>query len=386
MPELLEGDVRSAQWLRNFSRCRNTTIEGEARMSAGSTIPADRARRLLSLWKEQRYDSERLLRRSGISRELLTSHSGRLTQSQFSSFFRSAAIIQRDESWGLCPSSVPVGTFTMICRAAIAQPTLGRVLSAGLANYRVVTRDFVARVTTNASLARVTLRDVIPDSDARRQFHATFMFFLYSLMCWTTEKRIPLRAVHFVFPASETSDELARAFRAPVSYNCEQTELIFETRSLRLLNVQDAESCDQLLAQCPGALAVAFDDKSNTTERVRRFLRTNIVEQNSLQDTATHLHTSVATLRRRLVEDGTNFQKLKDEVRRDISINLLVETNLRLEDLAGRVGFLEVSAFHRAFRRWTGCAPSDYRSGNSVGGRAAGDALREMEWMSETVK
>ncbi|KIZ40756.1 hypothetical protein OO17_16905 [Rhodopseudomonas palustris] len=213
------------------------------------------------------------------------------------------------------------------------------------------------------------------------------MFFLYSLMCWTTEKRIPLQAVHFVFSASEASEELARAFRAPVHYNSEQTELIFEKRCLRLPNVQDPQACEQLLSQCPGALAVAFDDKTNATERVRRYLRTHLVDRNSLQHTAAHLRTSAATLRRRLAEDGTNFQKLKDEVRRDISINLLVETNMRLEDLAGRVGFLEVSAFHRAFRRWTGCAPSDYRSGNSGDGRgAAVKSCPDPEWMSETVR
>lgn len=355
-------------------------------MSAGSTIPADRARRLLSLWAERGHDSQRLLRRSAISRELLASRSGRLTQPQFTSFFRSAAIILRDETWGLSPTAVPLGTFQMICRAAIAQPTLGRVLGTGLANYRVVTRDFTARVNTTAPLARIILRDAIPDPDARRQFHATFMFFQYSLMCWTTEKRIPLQAVRFVFSASEASEELARAFRAPVHYNSEQTELVFEARYLRLPNVQDAESCEQLLAQCPGALAVAFDDKTNATERVRRYLRTNIVDRNSLQHTAAHLRTSAATLRRRLAEDGTNFQKLKDEVRRDISINLLVETNLRLEDLAGRVGFLEVSAFHRAFRRWTGCAPSDYRGNSGDGRGTARDSLPELEWMSETVK
>lgn len=250
----------------------------------------------------------------------------------------------------------------MVCRAAITQRTLGQVLTAGLADYRVVTRGFIGRLRVDeASQARVVLSDAIDDPDARRQYHATFTFFLYSLMCWMTDRRIPLRAVYFTSPESGAGEELSRAYRAPVLYNAARTEIVFDARWLRLANLQDRGSMDELLRQSPGNLAVAFDDKTDIAERVRRYLRTNVSKQNSLESAAAQLRMSVATLRRRLSEDGTSFQKLKDTVRRDIAINLLVETDLRLEDLAGRVGFLEVSAFHRAFRRWTGSAPSDYR-------------------------
>jgi AraC-like DNA-binding protein len=251
----------------------------------------------------------------------------------------------------------------MICRAAVGQRTLGQVLNNGLANYRVVTRAFTGRLRVDeSSVARVSVRDSIDDPDARRQFHQTFLFFLYSLMCWTTDRRVPLRAVHVVSPSSEASEELARAYRAPIVYDSPLTELVFDARWLRLANVQDLQSVNELLRHSPGILAVAFDDKTDITERVRRYLRKNVTRQNSLDDAATQLRMSVATLRRRLDKEGISFQKLKDDVRRDMSINLLVGSDMRLEELAGRVGFLEVSAFHRAFRRWTGCAPSDYRS------------------------
>ena len=331
-------------------------------MSAGSTIPAERARRLLSLWTSRQYDTERLLARCNISKDLLVSAQGRLTQAQFSSFFRSAAIVRNDESWGLCPHPIPIGTFGMVCRAAIAQRTLGEVLRVGLANYRVVKPGFTGRlIVDGVAQARVALHDRIVDTDAQRQFHATFLFFLYSLMCWVADRRIPLRAVHFRSPVSEAKEELSRAYRAPIFYNAACTELVFDARWLRLANVQDLESVNDLLQNSPGNLAVAFDDKTDIAERVRRYLRRNIAKPNSLESTAAHLRLSVATTRRRLSEDGTSFQRLKDDVRRDMSINLLVGTNMRMEDVASCVGFLEVSAFHRAFRRWTGSAPSDYR-------------------------
>jgi AraC-like DNA-binding protein len=271
--------------------------------------------------------------------------------------------VRRDESWGLCPQPIALGTFAMICRAAIGQRTLGQVLTAGLANYRVVTSAFSARLrVTEPSVARISVRDSIEDSDARRQFHQTFLFLLYSLICWTTDRRVPLKTVNFVSPASDAGEELIRAYRAPIAYGVEMTELVFDARWLRLANVQDVQSLNELLRHSPGNLAVAFDDKTDIAERVRRYLRKNVGRPNSLDDAATQLRMSVATLRRRLNNEGISFQKLKDDVRRDMSINLLVESDMRLEELAGRVGFLEVSAFHRAFRRWTGCAPSDYRS------------------------
>jgi AraC-like DNA-binding protein len=73
------------------------------------------------------------------------------------------------------------------------------------------------------------------------------------------------------------------------------------------------------------------------------------------------LHMSVSTLHRNLSQEGTTFQTLKDELRRDIAISRLITTNVSLGALATELGFSDSAAFQRAFKCWTGSPPGEYR-------------------------
>jgi AraC-like DNA-binding protein len=71
---------------------------------------------------------------------------------------------------------------------------------------------------------------------------------------------------------------------------------------------------------------------------------------------------SVATLRRRLEEEGTTFTGLVDEVRRDLAERHLSDPHRTISEVAFMLGFAHAPAFHKAFRRWTGATPSERRA------------------------
>ncbi len=77
---------------------------------------------------------------------------------------------------------------------------------------------------------------------------------------------------------------------------------------------------------------------------------------------ARQLHMSPQTLRRHLSEEGSSFQELKDHLRRDLAIYHLGRSDLSIQDIAEQLGFSEPSAFHRAFKKWTGLTPGAYRA------------------------
>ncbi|HEX8886167.1 MAG TPA: helix-turn-helix transcriptional regulator, partial [Noviherbaspirillum sp.] len=64
---------------------------------------------------------------------------------------------------------------------------------------------------------------------------------------------------------------------------------------------------------------------------------------------------------RRLQDEGQGFQAIKDDLRRDIAIEYLARPDLTLIEIANLLGFSEPSTFHRAFKKWTGVAPGEYR-------------------------
>ena len=70
---------------------------------------------------------------------------------------------------------------------------------------------------------------------------------------------------------------------------------------------------------------------------------------------------TAATLRRRLEAEGTSYQDVKDQLRRDLAIDRLCNSTMSVADIAALVGFRETSAFHRAFKKWNGVQPGEYR-------------------------
>jgi len=69
----------------------------------------------------------------------------------------------------------------------------------------------------------------------------------------------------------------------------------------------------------------------------------------------------VRTLQRRLREEGTSFAELLDEVRKNLALRYLADARYEAADAAFLLGYAELSTFHRAFRRWTGTSPGEWR-------------------------
>ena len=82
----------------------------------------------------------------------------------------------------------------------------------------------------------------------------------------------------------------------------------------------------------------------------------------SIDAAADVMHMTKRTLIRKLKEEGTSYQKLKDRVRRDRAIYLLTKHTLSVGEVAEKVGFSDSAVFARAFKSWTGSSPREYRS------------------------
>src|SRR6185369_6053431 len=80
------------------------------------------------------------------------------------------------------------------------------------------------------------------------------------------------------------------------------------------------------------------------------------------EETAKQLHMSPRTLQRKLAEANTTYLKLVDDARKDLALRYIEDPRRSVTDITFSLGFSQPSAFTRAFRRWTGRSPSDYRS------------------------
>jgi AraC-like DNA-binding protein len=128
--------------------------------------------------------------------------------------------------------------------------------------------------------------------------------------------------------------------------------------SIRFSNEQLAASSE---AQCEAALNELNRDVGFAC-RVRRVIETSHPFPPKLARVASTLFVSERTLKRRLQGEDISFQALVDEVRLQRARDLLASTSMNLGQIANTLGYADAANFTRAFKRWLGQSPSQYRT------------------------
>jgi AraC-like DNA-binding protein len=178
-------------------------------------------------------------------------------------------------------------------------------------------------------------------------------------------------AVELARPRPTGADEYRSFFGAPVVFGAERGRLVYAETDLRRPRASGNPRLAQLLSEQIEQRRLRIQPGLDMRERARRTLRAQLDQgATSLNALARDLWMSERTLRRRLEAIGCSYRELVDEVRRERLFELLDSGEahaLGVGGLAHRLGFDDPTAFARAFRRWTGTAPSSYlRGGNSA--------------------
>lgn len=111
-------------------------------------------------------------------------------------------------------------------------------------------------------------------------------------------------------------------------------------------------------------LAARPDPAESVQQRVRKHLASALGASEgdaTLAAMAERLHMSERSLQRRLAEEGASFDALLEDLRRELALRYLGDPKIAIAEVAYLLGYSEPSAFHRAFKRWTGKTPSELR-------------------------
>lgn len=118
----------------------------------------------------------------------------------------------------------------------------------------------------------------------------------------------------------------------------------------------------QFLRTAPYHLVTENRTQTSIKDRVRTLLNKDVSNaMPSAEEVARHCNMSVTTLRRHLQAENSSYQALKDECRREAAFHFLSCFDLSNTLVAEKLGFDEPSTFFRAFKKWTGQTPGEYR-------------------------
>jgi AraC-like DNA-binding protein len=241
--------------------------------------------------------------------------------------------------------------------------TLGHGLKM-LARYHRVLHDVAeVRVELRGNWAVLSHRLPLPGGAPRQisEFVLAGWLLAFRRICATEWAPLEVR-----FPHAEPADvsEHRRLFAAPLLFGHERSEL----RIPRALLDQPLPAADSTLQQIVeaqvGTLLESLPAADSYTDSVRRLLaRTLNAGSARLEEIAAQLHLSPRTLHRRLDEEGTSFRRIVCAVRRELAERHLRDRRMMIAEVAFLLGYSEASAFHRAFKRWTGHSPQAFRDG-----------------------
>lgn len=162
-------------------------------------------------------------------------------------------------------------------------------------------------------------------------------------------------------PRPDCSDRFEALFRSPVEFGADSNVLYFDPVALREslpgANPELARANDQVVIDYLGRF-----DREHLSMQVRsRLIELLPGGQPAQKDIASSLNISVRNLQRRLHAEGVSFKHLLDETRKDLATQYIQDSHRRIGEITYLLGFSEPSNFTRAFRRWTGVSPNEFR-------------------------
>lgn len=188
---------------------------------------------------------------------------------------------------------------------------------------------------------------------------------IHALLSWLIGRRIPVRDIWLnhdpaVF-AGLALPEMPFSLRLAGGWTGFEFDIAFlDYPVIRSLSELIERPANNVLLESGQRSA----DGSGSEGQVRRAAFQALRETHRLprfERIATLLGTSSATLRRRLMREGSSYRQIKVSCRRELALDLLRRTDMTIEEISRRLDYCDSDAFRQAFREWTGLSPSQYR-------------------------
>lgn len=310
-------------------------------------------------------DARGLLAQAGLDAALLREPNGRSPVSAMSRLWRLAVDATGDPCLGLKVASyVQPATFHSLGLALLASENLEDALQRSARFSRIVSNAVDVQLQPHAQgiKQRVNWRaEGAPVEEAIDLMMASTLKMGLILLGLDARDEHPIELRLRRAATPEMREQFQAVFRCPITFEAEENSLWIPRewieQPLPMANALLARQNDQVVMDY-----LARFDGARISEKVRAELISRLpAGEPSRAEIAAALKLSEKTLQRRLQEEHTRYQQVLDEVRRDLAQQYLREGPVSVCEVTFRLGFSDQSSFTRAFRRWTGVTPGEYR-------------------------
>lgn len=271
-----------------------------------------------------------------------------------------AAVATSDPAFGLAAAELYQPGANVFDYAGVTSPTVGGALSRISRYVRLVDEGLQLKLEIDGHTAKMVFSS--RDGSALPAVLAEYVVGVGVIAArqWVGFA-FPVET-RFMHPKPADTSMHERVLRGVTHFGAECDAIVFPKAALDIpMRSADPELLPALDAQASKLLATSLREALPLPERVRELLRSELEHGSpTTERIAERLKMSERTLRRRLSDRHTSLKEILDSLRRELSLELLSTPGATIEDVALRLGFSDATAFHRAFRRWTGKTPGEH--------------------------
>ena len=267
-----------------------------------------------------------------------------------------------DPDFGLhAAESMPTGLYGVLEYATISSPTLQVALERVARYYRIVGAMSEVSFVRDGEHSKIVFRSVVAAPEELRHYSEHFLALIPARTRLITAAQVTPITVAFPHATPKRTEEHQRLFRAPVYFSQPRSELTYRTADLAVplstFNPDFLRLFEREEAQ------LASMDNGSVAQRLRNVLPGTLRQGDaSVRALSRKLGLSTRTLQRKLQDEGVSFTDLVDQVRAEEARRYVSESKMSLGEIAFVLGFSQPSAFFRAFKRWTGATPTEFRA------------------------
>ncbi|MDF7812092.1 AraC family transcriptional regulator [Hymenobacter sp. YC55] len=315
----------------------------------------------------------RLCQLAGIEFEALKQGQGpTLTSKQISDLWRNAVHLSGDELLGLhLGEALQVAALGIVGELVRSSRTVGEALTHAAVYIHLLTDLFTMEVRTTAGSFEVQL---VPTSEQEqedtfvvRQLRDVLLALVLHEVNGLVLAKIQPRQVRLPVSAAELP-EYQRVLRCEtITAAIDDISLVFEEHYWHEPILTANYELQRLLLEKAASLQTTFAEHQPIGDRISRYLLANAnMGVPTLEDIAANFNTSVRNMQRKLREENLTYQQLADDVRKELALHYLHTSAHPLKEVSYMLGYNELSAFSRAFKRWTGHTPGGYQKRSAL--------------------
>ena len=326
------------------------------------TISIVVVRGILSELRGRGLDTELLLQRTGLDGGRLLDIRETLTVEESIVLVEQAIAMTEDEGLGLSlGANVPENMLQVFGALILSHSTIRQAFSALRRYAALVIEGPTWNLSEQGDEAHFTFEPSFQLGDVTRFCSECTLALSARIGSHFTTPERALREVHFQHPAPAYAQRYSAVFDCPVYFGKSTNALVFARNLLDVPQMHADDTLRAVLRETADRLLHERAQSRSVTDRVRTLLRyEQDLAQVDVNRLARHVGLSPRALRRRLGSEGSPLSALLDEARCRVACHELRRPESTIKETAELLGFSEPSAFHRAFKRWTGRTPAEY--------------------------